>query len=137
MRFLCMGPMHRPLGPLTQHLGMGPLHGPLGPLALTDLARLPGLLCLGSAELVLPCSLPRFAMPRSSQGKASQAAEPNQPAQKSAFGLPGGSANKCGAPDRGASGGFFPAKTMFPGKQMSILTVFETFKSFLGPLDPN
>ena len=29
---------------------------------LTDLARLPGLLCLGSAELVLPCSLPRFAL---------------------------------------------------------------------------
>ena len=38
-------------------------HGPLGPLALTDLARLPGLLCLGSAELVLPCSLPCFALP--------------------------------------------------------------------------
>ena len=29
-----------------------------------DLARLPGLLCLGSAELVLPCSLPCFALPR-------------------------------------------------------------------------
>ena len=63
MRFLGMGPMHGPLGPLAQHLGMGPLHGPLGPLALTDLARLPGLLCLGSAELVLPCSLPCFALP--------------------------------------------------------------------------
>ena len=30
---------------------------------LLDLARLPGLLCLGSAELVLPCSLPCFALP--------------------------------------------------------------------------
>ena len=40
------------------------VNGPLGPLALTDLARLPGLLCLGSAELVLPCSLPCFALPR-------------------------------------------------------------------------
>ena len=59
-----MGPLHGPLGPLAQHLGMGPLHGPLGPLALTDLARLPGLLCLGSAELVLPCSLPCVALPR-------------------------------------------------------------------------
>ena len=58
-----MGPLHGPLGPLAQHLCMGPLHGPLGPLALTDLARLPGLLCLGSAELVLPCSLPCFALP--------------------------------------------------------------------------
>ena len=71
-----------------------------------------------------------------SQGKASQAAEPNQPAQKSAFGLPGGSANKCGAPDRGASGGFFPAKTTIPGKQMSILIVFLTFRSNLGPKGP-
>ena len=64
MRFLGMGPVHGPLGPLAQHLGMGPLHGPLGPLALTDLAQLPGLLCLGSAELVLPCSLHCFALPR-------------------------------------------------------------------------
>ena len=31
---------------------------------LPDLARLPGLLCLGSAELVLPCSLPCFALSR-------------------------------------------------------------------------
>ena len=33
-------------------------------LALPDLARLPGLLRLGSAELVLPRSLPCFALPR-------------------------------------------------------------------------
>ena len=38
--------------------------GTLGPLMIRDLARLPGLLCLGSAELVLPCSLPCFALPR-------------------------------------------------------------------------
>ena len=30
---------------------------------LPDLARLPALLCLGSVELVLPCSLPCFALP--------------------------------------------------------------------------
>ena len=38
---------------------------------------------------------------------------------------------KCGAPDRGASGGFFPAKTTIPGKQVSILMVFVTFRSNL------
>ena len=37
-----------------RRLTFGPAH----------LARLPGLLCLGSAELVLPCSLPCFALPR-------------------------------------------------------------------------
>ena len=31
---------------------------------IADLARLPGLLCLCSAELVLPCGLPCFALPR-------------------------------------------------------------------------
>ena len=47
------------------HLPCTPLPmGPMGPLALQDLARLPGLLCLGSAELVLPCSLPCLALPR-------------------------------------------------------------------------
>ena len=38
-------------------LGLRPTFGP------ADLARLPGLLCLGSAELVLPCSLPCFFLP--------------------------------------------------------------------------
>ena len=69
-----------------------------------------------------------------SQGKASQAAEPNQPAQKSAFGLPGGSANKCGAPDQGASGVFFSRQTTtIPGKQMWILIVFVTFRLISKP----
>ena len=31
---------------------------------IRGLPWLPGLLCLGSAELVLPCSLPCFALPR-------------------------------------------------------------------------
>ena len=42
----------------SHRVGLRPTFGP------ADLARLPGLLCLGSAELVLPCSLPCFALPR-------------------------------------------------------------------------
>ena len=41
---------------------------------LRDLARLPGLLCLGSAELVLPCSLPCFALPWPSASLTSESA---------------------------------------------------------------
>ena len=41
----------------SHRVGLRPTFGP------ADLARLPGLLCLGSAELVLPCSLPCFALP--------------------------------------------------------------------------
>ena len=41
-----------------------------------------------------------------------------------------------GVPPRGASGGFFPAKTTIPSKQVSILMVFVTFRSILTQILP-
>ena len=66
--------------------------GPFGTHGPWDLAQLPGLLCLGSAELVLPCSLPCFALPR----------PPTSLTREAAFGrlhkAPSAPATLCGFP---------------------------------------
>ena len=64
-RRFCQGKNRRRL-PGREHHTCWPSHrgGRRPTFGPADLARLPGLLCIGSAELVLPCSLPCFALPR-------------------------------------------------------------------------
>ena len=54
----------------SHRVGLRPTFGP------ADLARLPGLLCLGSAELVLPCQSTRLIRESTKGGRRPKAAAP-------------------------------------------------------------
>ena len=136
LNFWTYGTLWDPIGTLWGPIGtlwgpIGTLWGPIGPWEQVWSSHPGGLRRFfpGKNDTQLP-NMGKARPTQPSQGKASQAAEPNQPAQKSAFGLPGGSARGTFLEflPRGASGGFFPGKTTIPSKQVSNFVFFVTFR---------